>query len=292
MTPTVPAATLTERAMTVALHLSAWRAQRVDKRITQEVLLERKASKDAGRFEKHLVPPAALDGVSKAHSKARARHYSMTLPWGDEAVRILSAAAFFDYTAAMTQERASCESEYTKFCARYPELRTEAPERLGKELFSATDFPDAHDIREKFNFQLVIMPIADQDDFRVDIGEAAVKKIRASIEEELSSRYSAAQRDLYTRLLDTVKHFTTTMAATDKVFRDTTVTKLGDLARLAPKLSLTPDPKLDEVCAEILRLTDSVATDELRTNDLLRSATARRAQATLTKLEDAMAGAF
>lgn len=283
---------LSERAMTVSLHLSAWRAQRVDKRTTTEVLQERSAKVDAGRFEKFLVPPSALDTVSKAHSKARQRHYGFTLPWGDEAVRILAATAFFDYTQAMNEERASCEQAHQAFLARYPELVAEAPARLGPRLYAASDFPDVAEIREKFAFNLVVLPVPDKDDFRVSIGADAEARIRQSIERTVAERYSGAQRDLWTRLLDTVKHFAMTMADKDKVFRNSTVHKLAELAELAPKLSLAPDPQLEAVCAEVLALANSFAPDDLRANQLVRAEATRKARTTLKSIEAALEGAF
>jgi hypothetical protein len=290
--PSAPTGSLTERAMNVTLHLSAWGAQRVDQKTTAEVLHERQASHDAGRFEKYLVPPKALDAISKAHNHARTRHYKLTLPWGDEGVRILSSAAFFDYTSAMQEERSACENAYRDFCDAYPRLVADAPQRLGTKLFNRYDFPDVADIRTKFAFRLVVLPVPDKGDFRVALGSDVEAEIRASIEATITERFATAQRDLYERLLDAVKHFALVMKEDGKKFKDTTVHKLGELAKLAPKLSLTPDTKLDELCAEVLQLTNGIAPSDLRDNQLLRTHTARRAKATLDRIEDAMKGAF
>jgi hypothetical protein len=283
---------LASQAMLVELHLSAWKAQRLDRRITEEVLTERKAEKDAGRFEKHLIPPKALEPVSKAHTKARTRHYLLTLPWGENGVRILSSAAFFEYTKAMTEERSSCEAEHRAFIARYPDLLAEAPTRLGAQLYNPRDFPRVDLIEQKFRFQLEIMPVPEKDDFRVQLGSATEERIRSSIETTIKERYTDAQRELWERLLDTVKHFAITMKEEKKIFRDTTVTKLADLARVAPKLSLTPDPKLDEMCAQILSITNSVDPNVLRENKAMRRDTAQSAMDAVKQIESAMAGAF
>jgi hypothetical protein len=290
---TKPSSTsLSSRAMTVALHLSAWRATRLDRQTTAEVLDERKAERDAGRFEKNLVPPKALEGVTRAHSHARARHYAMTLPWGDEAVRILSAAAFFDYSAAMAEERTACELAHKEFVEAYPTLLADAPKRLGPKLFQSLDFPTADQIVGKFGFHLVVLPVPEGNDFRVALGTEVEQEIRAQIEETVTERYGTAQRELWERLMDTVKHFAVTMQQEKKIFRNSTVTKLADLARVAPKLSLTPDPKLEEICAEIITLTDAFEPNDLRTDDKARSVAASKARAALADIERAIAGAF
>jgi len=283
---------LSERAMTVSLHLSAWRGQRIDRATTREVLAERHASADAGRFEKNLVPPKALEQVGKAHTQARQRNYRLTSPWGDENVRILNSAMFFEYSNAMQEERANCERTYREFCASYPQYLAEAPARLGVKLFDASDFPSVTEIESKFGFALVILPVPDKDDFRVALGDEIESEIRESIERTVTNRLAIAQQDLWTRVLDTVKHFAQTMKEGDKVFRDTTVTKLADLARLAPKLSLASDPKLEEICADVLRIADGLDPEDLRTNKRIRSQAATEAQKALAKIESAMAGAF
>lgn len=284
-------ASLGDRAMTVALHLSAWQGQRLDRTVTEEVLDDRQADRDAGRFEKRLLPAKALEGVNKAHSHARKRHNALTLPWGEESVRILSAAAYFEWKAAMNEERLACEKAYAAFFGAYPGLLASAPARLAK-LFDASDFPSMERIREKFGFKLVVMPVPDQDDFRVNLGREIEDEIRASIETTVRSRYADAQHDLWGRLLETVKHFAGTMFEEKKVFRDTTFTKLAELARVAPKLSLAPDPRLDEICKQILSLTNGIQPQDLRKSAPLRKQVAADAQAAVERIETAMAGAF
>lgn len=283
---------LSERAMTVSLHLSAWNGQRVDRVTTREVLAERHASDDAGRFEKNLVPPKALEGVRRAHTQARQRNYRLTLPWGDENVRILNAAAFFEYSNAMQEERANVDTKHAEFLTSYPQYLADAPARLGTKLFDATDFPSVAEIKGKFGFSLVILPVPDKNDFRVGLGDEIESEIRESIERTVTDRFTIAQRELWTRVLDPVRHFAQTMREGDKVFRDATVTKLVELAKLAPKLSLVPDPRLDEICAEVLAIADGLNPEDLRSNKRIRSAAAVQAQEALAKIEDAMAGAF
>jgi len=283
---------LSETAMTVGLHLSMWNGRRLDRETTQEILTEREAERDAGRFEKNLVPPTELQPVTKAHGRARAAHYALTLPWGDEAVRILPAAMFFPYTERMNEERSNCERAHREFCERYPRLLDAAPVRLGRRLFQEADFPKPSAIADRFGFRLVILPVPESGDFRVRLGQEAEAEIRASIEETVLERYAEAQRDLWERLLDTIRHFARTMATEDKIFKNSTVTKLTDLAKIAPKLSLKPDPKVDEICAEIVRLTTRVDPDDLRNDPKARKTAAKDARATLAKIEAAMAGAF
>ncbi|HYE90819.1 MAG TPA: hypothetical protein VEA38_07370, partial [Terriglobales bacterium] len=225
---------LSERAMIVDLSLSAWGAKRLDRATTNEVITAKGAAKDAGTWHKLLVPEGALDAVTKAHSRAGARHRELTLPWGENG-RILSAAAWFDYSQAMAEERTNCERAHREFVALYPELVRGAPARLGPT-FCASDFPAADMIARRFAFKLEVMPVPHHDDFRVHLGDDIEAHIRREIESTVGSRQDEAQRELWTRLLKTVRHFATTMAEEGKTFQKTTVSNLIDIATLAPKL--------------------------------------------------------
>lgn len=282
--------TLSERAMTVHLHLSAWRGQRLDRDVTRRVLDEHHADRDAGRFATQLVPPAALEDVTRAHARARARHHALTLPWGEDS-RILSATAFPAYTEAMDAERTACERAHEAFCDRYPDLVASAPFRLNG-LYRAGDFPAAEEIRRRFGFRLVLLPVPSEGDFRVQLGEEVEARIRRSIEATVTDRFAEAQRDLWARVLDTVRHFAGTMLQEGKRFQFTTVTKLAEIAAVAPRISLVPDPELESICADILAITRGVDADALRSDTTLRKRAGTDARAAVERIEAAMRGAF
>lgn len=282
---------LADRAMTVGLHLSMWNGQRIDQTATAEVLASRQATSDAGHFRKHLVPPKSLQGVIRAHSRARQKHYQMSLPWGEESVRILSAEAFFEYTAAMQEERENCEKAHREFLQEYPSLVATAPERLGK-MYRESEFPSVEELEKRFAFRLNILPVPDSGDFRVNLGAEIEEQIRKDIERTVSERYVDAQKELYERLLDTAKHFAGTMWQEDKIFRNSTVTKLVDIARIIPKMSLVPDPKLEGLCSEILEIVDGVDPDLYRNDKGARQSAATKAQDAVRKIEASLQGAF
>lgn len=291
--PQQPAVSLLqERAMLVSLRLSAWLGQRLDRKTTADVLSERGAEPDAGKFEKYLVPKSALEPINKAHTAARTRFYAMTLPWGDDSSRLLSAANYIDFSSAMLEERGKCEAAYEQFFQAYPGLVAQAAQRLGPQLFRAGDFPSPGAIRLKFGFTLTVMPVPAKEDFRVDLGAELQEQLRRDIERTVSDRFVEAHKEVWTRVLDTLRHFASTMAQENKIFRDSTVFKLAELARLAPKLAVKPDPALEQVCHDIVKLTSSVTPSDLRENPALRASAADRAHATLRAIEDQLAGAF
>lgn len=277
--------------MTTSLHFRAWEGQKVCKRTTREVLQERHVDADGGTFTKHLVPKIELDPIRKAIAAARTRFRSLSLAWGEDGLRIISSANFFTFQAAMTEERDPFDREANAFADRYPALVAYAPTRMNG-LYDPNDFPATNVIRSLFSMRLEISPIPAKEDFRVALGAEAEEVIRNEIEQTVSERLGEAQRELWERLFDTLKHFTSTMVDSEAKFKNTTVEKLRDLARLAPKLSLVPDPKLDDLCRGIDSLLGGLHADDLRTNLSVRKDTAQMAAQKLAEIERAMRGAL
>lgn len=289
---------LSERAMIVQLHLHMWDGQVTDRQVTAEVLQERKAAADAGRFIKYLVPEAALEPIERVHNAARAMHKRLTLPWDDDSSRILAASAFFEYSSKMQEERVHCEQAYRTFLAAYPRYKQEGLQRMGA-LYDAGAFPDERAIKSKFGMELITMPVPTRDDFRVDLGTEMQERIKDDIERTVTERFATAQRELWERLLSTVQTFARSLREKDETkgkrrapIHDSTVEKLGDLARLAPKLSLKPDPVLEKICSEIADLTSGLTATDLRKSPVLRRASAVKAREALERIEQSMAGAF
>jgi hypothetical protein len=287
--------------MNVSLHFSAWEGQKVCKRTTREVLSERHVDADGGVFTKHLVPKIELDPVRKAIAAARARFRYLSLAWGEDGLRIISAENFFTFQTAMSEERDKVNGAADTFAGRYPALLAHAPVRMNG-LYDPQDFPAPERIRKFFSMRLEISPIPAKEDFRVSLGATAEAAIRENIEQTVSTRLGEAQRELWERLFDTLKHFATKMAEVPSSvpeggkkqggFKDTTVENLRSLAKLAPQLSIVADPKLDGLCKGIIGILDGIQADDLRNNMTVRKDTAQSAAAKLAEVERAMQGAF
>jgi hypothetical protein len=287
----MPRSTLTERAMIVSLHLHAWGGRRADKKVTKEVLSARQAEDDAGSFTKVLVPREALKLVESAHDHARERHNALTLPWGEGSTRILSASMFLEHANAMAEERAACERVHREFCKFYGDFLKTASSRMGT-MYNSADFPDPSKVAAKFGFEVVILPFPDVDDFRVNLGGEIEEQIRTSIESTVRGRYAEAQREVWSRLLEIVKHFAEIMGTSGKKIYATTVTKLIDIANIAPKLSLVPDPELEDICLDICEITRGLDADALRASKTIRARAAMDAKAAVERIEDKLRGAF
>jgi hypothetical protein len=94
----IPETSLSSRAMLYRLSIGVWSARKHDREASDEIAELHGAQKDAGRYNKLLVPAKALAEIRKIVSAARAEHYFFTLPWSDNSYRILSSAAYMEHT--------------------------------------------------------------------------------------------------------------------------------------------------------------------------------------------------
>lgn len=280
---------LTEKAMLVRFHSSRWSARKHDRKISDEVAENHgvRHAADAGRYNKLLVAREALQGVTRAESAARAFHAENTLPWAHDGARILPAANYFSYTAAMRDYRADFEREVDAFCARYDEVIADARLRLNG-LFVEADYPRPTDIRARFAFDVAVEPLPAAAYFRVTLGDDEEARIRREIERRLRASVDGAVTELWLRVHDcvarTAERLRLFQPATDEApvqhpFRDSLVSNLRDMVDLLPRLNLTGDPRLDQMrlrLAELLPVAD--ARDDAATARHLRESDAAREQ--------------
>src|SRR5260370_13705481 len=97
----IPEPPLSWRAMLCWLSISMWSARIHDRAVSEEIATLHRASVNAGRYNKLLLPKTALEEIQKIAQEARQEHYFMTLPWGDDGYRGLPAAASMDNTEKM-----------------------------------------------------------------------------------------------------------------------------------------------------------------------------------------------
>ncbi len=92
---------LNRDAMLVALHIAAWSGRLYDCQASDHVAVAHEASTGAGRYNKRLLPKAALAALNATMSEARTQHDAQSLPWDDKGSRLLTVANYEQYTGIM-----------------------------------------------------------------------------------------------------------------------------------------------------------------------------------------------
>jgi hypothetical protein len=283
---------LSSRAMVVSLSISQWSAQRLDRSVTEEVTQQKNAAKDAGNFNKHLLPKEALGGINKIVSATRDDFLQRTLPWMNDGSRIMRAEAFMAHSAWFQGQKTKFFEAVEEFLTKYPAYTADAQRRMG-DMFDPTDFPLVRDLRARFDMRMRIMPAPSAEDFRVQMSEHQAAAIRSEIEASITSAAEAAVKNVYERIHEVCSRMVERLTAyrpsqgkgdrAEGTFRDSLVLNVRDLCGIMPALNITGSPDLDRLASELEKLGRFDA-DTLRFSDRARDETKKQAQDILDQI--------
>lgn len=277
---------LTERAMVMNLSISLWQGYRLDKEASRRVTRDNGADADAARVNKHLVPKDYLAPVVAAAGAVRSHFYDNTLPWRDNGDRLMTRKLYMDFIKEHERLVSEFNTAVTTFLDnKYPEAIAKAEFRMG-ELFKSDDYPAVRDLRHRFSITLDTDAITTANDFRVQIDQDQVDKVRASMEAAAERRINAAMQDVWRRLAETIGYFAERMDNPDAIFRDSTVVNVAELIDLIPGLNVLDDPNIEQIRQLASSKLTGIDAQAIRKDPELRSELADDAK----EIMDRMAG--
>lgn len=244
---------LSDRALLVQLNISQWSARKLDKKATREVADANHASRDAGNFNKKLLPMS--DSLANIHTMTgdiRKEFYTNTLPWGLENTHMLPTTNYLSFMTTFRRRRSEWELTVNKFLTDYPTLQVTAQRFLGN-LYNSEDYPHVRDLRDKFSMDLVVMPVP-TNDFRVQLADDELSSIHADIQRRIEESSGLAMKEAWQRLYDRVKHMVERLAKLDDPksrFHESTLEHVTELCTILPRLNFTDDPHLEAMRQEV-----------------------------------------
>lgn len=286
-------ATISHRAMLARVSIRAVDFTRLDRRVSAEVNESKGASADASRTNKHLIVSPLLKEVQKVAGELRAKHRYMTLAWQDDGYRMLPAAAFPAYQQAMNALIRKYDDAVKIFIDAYPDMIEESKKRLG-EMFEYKDFPHPKSLAKRFVAAVGTMPLPEGKDFRVDLGEAEVARIRGELEAQSQEALAGAVKELWTRLHKVIRHMVDRLSVFTvddegkriNNFKSSLVTNVQELVSVLPALNITNDPVMAELADKARRELCAHDAEDLKANDGLREKVKTSAADILAQLMD------
>jgi hypothetical protein len=314
---------LQDKAMLIDLSITQWTVSKTDVRAANDVARLHGNDVDMARVSKQLVSKTSVKDLTRIKGAARTEHYKRTLPWNDSGQRILSSAGYFDYAGAMRAYSAEWDIAVSEFCREYPAYQADAQRRLNG-LYRDADYPSVDRIRDKFSFGFNIIPLPAANDFRVDLGNSEVARIRAEIQGNVDSMIEAAMSDVWSRVKDSVTHMVDRLRAFDPAapvmtdcpicnqtgqlngvtcygcsgngvthstkvanpFRDSLVENVRELIALIPTLNITGNCDLSAFAARIEAELLTNTPETLRASEWARETTVTNAEAILRQMSD------
>jgi hypothetical protein len=266
--------TLSERAILTTLNVSQWTARKFDSDETLSVNRKHGLAIQAARVNKNLLPTKnnELQVLQQVTGMIRKDFDKHTLPWSVDGMRILKSDVYMDFSREVRHWQDTWESARDTFLAAYPMLKQEAASALGS-MYDEADYPTVSELRHRFKFAVRFMPIADDRDWRIDVGDDVKAKLKADIRAQLMEVEQAAMASAWSRVHDLVEKTVERLAYPDAIFRDSLVDNAVDLCALMPSLNISNDPEMENVRQTIERTLAKFSgnVDALRHDPLVRS---------------------
>lgn len=268
--------------MLATLHVKCWSGKMQDRKATKEIEDLHNAN-HAGKFVKNLVRgDGILKELKSLAGEIRTYHYAKSLAWNDNGDRLLPAKLYFEYLNKMNEMKQKFLSLAADYATNiYPEEIEEAKQRLNG-LFQESDYPTPAGVLAAFSVECKIMPVSEASDFRVDITEDEVDRIKTQITEHLKESESVAVGDTLDRIKSCLSAMVERLSQPEAVFRDSLVTNIQDLVKVLPALNLFEDARIGKLCDEMKTLA-AFSPSVLRNNESARHQAAERAKQLLSE---------
>ena len=264
---------LSDRALLVQLNISQWSARKLDKKATREVTNNNGAALDAGNFNKKLLPlNDALANVHTMTGDIRREFHANTLPWGMEHTHMLPTPNYLHFMTTFRKRKADWELTVRKFLTDYPSLQVTAQRFLGN-LYNPEDYPHVRDLRDKFNMDLVVMPVP-TNDFRVQIADEELAGIHADIQRRMQESSAMAMKEAWQRLYGQVKLMSERLGNLDGRLYDSLFDNTLELCSILPRLNFADDPQLETMRQEVEAKLAGQNKEAIRSDRVLRQSVA------------------
>ena len=258
--------TYAENALLTRLSKSEWTGKKKASEIDTQIAAENNAQKGrATKTDKILV--AKDEPLWRAvKSAGRAVHTEWerwSCPWQDGGTRMIASSRFMEFSKRLEDAISKFDAAVSAFLNDYLDMIPRQAKRLGN-LFDERDYPSLDEMRQKFAVSVDYQPVPTADDFRCQLADDQLEAVRQSTQRMVEASLARAAKDQIKRLHKALSTMVKTLAQTDKIFRDSLITNVRELAGMIPALNIANDPKLNELTDEIQQELATIDPSELR----------------------------
>jgi hypothetical protein len=275
---------LVQKAMLVDLHISQVTKTRTDKRATNRTVAEHHAQDKSLRVVKNLFHPSSTAELDSLVSQIRAVHESLTLPWNRAGVRILSTAAFTEYSEKVRGIITQIDEAADVFAYQKLQQALVKAEQMLGDAWNPDEYPTAEEVCDSYRVRVQFYPVPSAGDFRVEIADADLAAIRAEMERQGAEDMKAAMGTLWTELRDGLDDLTTKIYGGD-VSKASIEALLRKLDR-AGKLNVAGDARLEDMIKDLRGVFGSLDAEDLRADSTFAEQVIDKADDLATKMED------
>jgi hypothetical protein len=268
------------------LCIRQWSGRKGDRQASRETAARNQADETMVRVSKSLIPKEALEPIKQLAGEVRAYHYETTVCWS-EGAQFLPARLSMAYSATMQEFKIGFDRLVGDFCAEYSSLIANTPTLLGN-LFRPEDYPDPDEMHKLFSIDVSYEPVPEAGNFFANLATTALSEFRRDLERKNELRERAMRQDLWQRLRDPVLKMAEALSNPDKIFRDTLVSNVTDIAQRIDGLNVFNDPQLTSVAATLRTTLATLEPNVLRNSQEERAAAAEAARAMADRIAQNM----
>ena len=274
----------------VELNISVWTANKLDKRVTDSVLVSNGAmSADAGQFRKNLMAGTTIrKDIADFAASCRLWHNTTSLPWADRGARLLPTSLFLDYKTEANRRKAQFDHMVEHFLREYPTLQAQAQQHLGA-LYNPDDYPSVEAVADKFGFKMVFTPLPEAGDFRLDVANEDLEELRKQYDSNLNTRLNEAMQSQWDKLHDMLTRMSDKLVEPEgedkRRWHDTFISNAHEMCKMLTHLNVAKDPKLEEARLKLERAIHGVDIDDIKDDEFKREEVKSKLDAILKDYE-------
>jgi hypothetical protein len=275
---------LSEKALLVNLSVSQWVARKLDREASNAIAAQHGAVANSGNYNKSLLPTCdELDAIKTKTSVIRKEFYKNTLIWDIEGMFILPSANYLDFTTKHRKNQSEWLALVHEFIRVYPQRRLEAKQLLST-LFKDSDYPTVDSLTRKFDMDLKFHPVPTSGDFRVELSEAELERVRSNAVQRVEESSQAAMADVWQRLYDKVAWLADRLSDPKNTFHDATYQDAQDTCELLTRLNFTDDANLEKMRLAVSNKLVKFHPETLRNDPDVRRDTLKDANAIMKQM--------
>lgn len=259
---------LQRNALLAHLTIGGWSGRKFDRKATLDAITANKADVTAGRFSKVLIKSPALRAWHSHASAMRSQHHYWTLPWSNDGARMLPVAHYEQYRKVMSKMKEEAEEIIKDIERDYDDARERAKERLGT-LYNPADYPDITNIVSRFYVNLRFSPVPGNGDWRVSLGNDAIKELKEQLGAQYEDMLASATKDAWERVYQMLERIKDRVDDPDKTVHKSLFENARELIELLPGLNVANDPQLTKM-TEQMRLSLQVSVEDVRYDENVR----------------------
>ena len=263
------ARSISSSAVLVNLSISVPTGMKLDKEKSDKVNEDNfTANKRIAKVSKDIYGGSdALHQVTKKAALTRNWNMGITLPWNDKGNRLLPQTKLIEHQTEMGVMGTEFWALVQEFARKLPDLREEARYTLGA-LYKPSDYLDDADVMGKFKFSCIYEPIVESGDFRVDVGNEALRELNEQYEAASADRLQASMRDVWGRFHKVLQTISTNMVEAkdgeQRRYHASMLTNAAQLVELMKAFNLTGDADMEEARLELHKVLQTADIEDIK----------------------------